>query len=164
MTDRSAVFRSPILLITLGRTPGFRQPPCETENGARPAEGRSCWRSSLSALWKAGSGFPVDPCVSDAAPLLRAFIQVPWRRSACALANFTAMVAAYHPFPKPHGPRSAGVRAERPRPVWVGLLSGWGISNLYQPPRKAISAFLGHRISCWRVRCPWGTCPPGPHG
>ena len=36
------------------------------------------------------------------------------------------------PSPKPHVPRSAGVRAEGPRPVWVGLTSGQGILNLYQ--------------------------------
>ena len=42
-----------------------------------------------------------------------------------------------------HGPRSAGVRAEGSRPVRVGLLSGWGVSNVYQPLRKSISAFLG---------------------
>ena len=47
------------------------------------------------------------------------------------------------PSPKPHVPQLVGVRAEGPRPVWVGLLSGWGVSNLYQPLRKAISAFLG---------------------
>ena len=47
------------------------------------------------------------------------------------------------PFPKPRVPQSVGVRAGCPRPVWVGLLSGWDISNLYQPSRKAISAFLG---------------------
>ena len=45
------------------------------------------------------------------------------------------------PFPKPHGPRSAGVRAEGPRPVWVGPLSGQGISNLYQGGWNAIIAF-----------------------
>ena len=39
--------------------------------------------------------------------------------------------------------RSAGVRAEGSRPVRVGLLSGWGVSNVYQPLRKSISAFLG---------------------
>ena len=49
--------------------------------------------------------------------------------------------AAYHPSPKPHVPRSAGVRAEGPKRVWVGRLSGWGSSDLYQTPLKAISAF-----------------------
>ena len=47
------------------------------------------------------------------------------------------------PFPKPRVPQSVGVRAGCPRPVWVGLLSGWDISNLYQPSRKAISAIFG---------------------
>jgi hypothetical protein len=53
------------------------------------------------------------------------------------------MVAAYHPSPKPHVPRSAGVRADRPMRVWASLPSDWGISNSYQTPRKAISVFLG---------------------
>ena len=43
--------------------------------------------------------------------------------------------------PKPHGPRSARARAEGPGRVWVGPLSGQGVSNAYQPPRHAISAF-----------------------
>ena len=47
--------------------------------------------------------------------------------------------------PKPHGPRSARARAEGPGRVWVGPLSGQGVSNAYQPPRNAISAF-------WRPR------------
>ena len=42
---------------------------------------------------------------------------------------------------KPHGPRSARARAEGPGRVWVGPLSGQGVSNAYQPPRNAISAF-----------------------
>ena len=63
---------------------------------------RSFRERSLSALWKAGSGFPDLPWASEAAPLLRAFTQVPsigcarraqWPTSA-------AMVAAYHPLPK----------------------------------------------------------------
>ena len=58
--------------------------------------------------------------------------QLPWRWSLLTT-----------PFPKPYGPRSVGVRPEGPRPVWVCLLSGWGVSNLYQPPRKTISPFLG---------------------
>ena len=65
------------------------------------------------------------------------------------------------PFPKPHVPQSVGVRAEGPRPVWVGLLSGQGTSNLYQPLRKAISVFFGpapnlllhrvRRLPAWHV-------------
>ena len=51
------------------------------------------------------------------------------------------MVAAYHPSPKPHGPRSTGVRTDCPKRVWLGLRSGQGISNLYQGDWKAISAF-----------------------
>ena len=62
--------------------------------------GRSSTGSALSALWKAGSVFPVDACASGAAPLLRAFTQVPWKRSECAMANFHCEVAAYHPLPK----------------------------------------------------------------
>ena len=72
--------------------------------GARTAHalnlGRSSTGSALSALWKAGSAFPVDACASEAAPLLRAFTQVPWKRSECAMANFHCEVAAYHPLPK----------------------------------------------------------------
>ena len=56
--------------------------------------------SALSALWKAGSGFPVDACASEVTPLLRAFAQVPWRCSARATVNFHWEVAAYHPLPK----------------------------------------------------------------
>ena len=72
--------------------------------GARTAHaldlGRSSTGSALSALWKTGSVFPVDACASEAAPLLRAFAQVPWKRSARAMANFHCEVAAYHPLPK----------------------------------------------------------------
>ena len=62
--------------------------------------GRSGTGSALSALWKTGSVFPVDACASEAAPLLRAFAQVPWRCPARAMANFHCEVAAYHPLPK----------------------------------------------------------------
>jgi hypothetical protein len=60
-----------------------------------------------------------------------------------------AMVAAYHPSPKPHVPRSVGARAEghgrvRVR-VRVGLSSGCCTSDLYQTPRKAISVFFWAR-------------------
>jgi hypothetical protein len=72
--------------------------------GARTAHaldlGRSSTGSALSALWKTGSVFPVDACTSEAAPLLRAFAQVPWKRSECAMANFHCEVAVYHPLPK----------------------------------------------------------------
>ena len=50
--------------------------------------GRSSTGSALSALWKVGSGFPVEACASETAPLLRAFAQVPCKRSARATANF----------------------------------------------------------------------------
>ena len=53
------------------------------------------------------------------------------------------MVAAYHPSPKPHVPRSVGARADGHGWVWAGLGSVWGISDLYQTPRNAISVFLG---------------------
>ena len=80
--------------------------------------------------------------------------QLPWRRSLLTT-----------PFPKPHWPRSVGVRAEGPRLVWGrgGLLSGQGVLNLYQPPRKAISAFLGPApdLSFWRIRSPVGPRRPG---
>ena len=62
--------------------------------------GRSSTMSGLSALWKAGSGFPVHACASEVTPLLRAFAQVPWKRSARATVNFHWEVAAYHPLPQ----------------------------------------------------------------
>ena len=74
--------------ITLECTPGFHQTQCEALEGACPERMRSFRERSLSALWKAGFGFPDLPCASEAAPLLRAFTQVPSMRSACALANF----------------------------------------------------------------------------
>ena len=74
--------------ITLECTPGFHQTQCEALEGACPERMRSFRERSLSALWKAGFGFPDLPCASEAAPLLRAFTQVPWMRSACAVANF----------------------------------------------------------------------------
>ena len=46
------------------------------------------------------------------------------------------------PFPKPHVRQSVGARAEGPTRVWVGRLSGWGTSDLYQTPQKAISVFF----------------------
>ena len=56
----------------------------------------------------------------------------------------TVSVAA---LPPPQNPtcrdRPVGARAEGPtRPVWVGRLSGWVVSNLYETPRMAISVFL----------------------
>jgi hypothetical protein len=62
--------------------------------------GRSGTGSALSALWKTDSVFPVDACASEAAPVLRAFAQVPCKRSARATANFHSEVAVYHPLPK----------------------------------------------------------------
>ena len=78
-------------------------------------------------------------------------------------------VGAYHPSPKPHVPRSAGVRAESPKRVWVGLLSGWGSSDLYQTPRKAISAFWSRPPDVLlqysvQIRSPVAPCRPGRHG
>ena len=46
------------------------------------------------------------------------------------------------PFPKPHVRRSVGARAEGAWRVWEGLSSGWGTSDLYQTPQKAISVFF----------------------
>ena len=57
--------------ISLECTPGFRLNPGEVQNGALPGYRQSCTGSSLSTLCKAGSGFPVDSCASEAAPLLR---------------------------------------------------------------------------------------------
>ena len=61
----------------------------------------------------------------------------------CARATECRSLLTTPPHPNPHGPRSTGAQAEGPGRVWAGLLSGWDISNLYQPSRKAISAFLG---------------------
>ena len=75
--------------------------------------------------------------------MLRAPTQVSWKRSVCAMANFHCEVAAHHPlFPKPHVRRSVGARAEGAWRVWEGLSSGWGTSDLYQTPQKAISVFF----------------------
>ena len=46
------------------------------------------------------------------------------------------------PFPKPHVRQSVGARAEDACRVWEGLSSGWGTSDLYQTPQKAISVFF----------------------
>ena len=62
--------------------------------------GRSGTGSALSALWKTDSVFSVHAWTSEAAPLLRAFTQVPCARSARATANFHCEVAVYHPLPK----------------------------------------------------------------
>ena len=61
--------------ITLECTLGFHQTQCEALEGACPERMRSFRERSLSALWKAGFGFPDLPCASEAAPLLRAFTQ-----------------------------------------------------------------------------------------
>ena len=113
-----------------------RSLPCRKE---RPCSGRSLsalgdTKIAFRCLWHA---IVVPPSTH------RGFTQGPSLRSARAMTNFwRGSVGTYHPLPQtPHGPRSVGVRAECPRPVWVGLSSGQGVSNLYQPPRKAISAF-----------------------
>ena len=64
-----------------------------------------------------------------------------------------------------HGPRSGLARAEGPGRVWVGLPSGQGVSNAYQTPRKAISAFSRPRpnLLLERIRSPVGPRRPGPH-
>ena len=56
--------------------------------------------------------------------------------------TFTAKSLLTTPFPKPHVPRSVGARAEGAWRVWEGLSSGWGTSDLYQTPQKAISVFF----------------------
>ena len=128
--------------IGLEHTPGSRLAPHRAQNGARPGYGAilhgECALGVLKDLFWfpgrfmcIGSRTPAQGAHPSAVEALGASNgQLPPRRSL-----FTT------PFPKPHGPRSAGVRAEGPRLVWVELTSGWGVSNLYQPPRKAISAF-----------------------
>jgi hypothetical protein len=75
--------------------------------------GRSSTGSALSALWKTDSVFSVHAWASEAAPLLRAFAQVPWKRSARAMANFHWEVAAYHPLPPNHMCGNWSVREPR---------------------------------------------------
>ena len=99
--------------ITLECTPGSHQTQCEALEGACPERMRSFREISLSALWKAGSGFPDLPGASEAAPLLRAFTQVPWRRSACAMANFHSEGRCLPPPPQTSMGRDQSVCAPR---------------------------------------------------
>ena len=73
--------------------------------------------SALSALWKAGSGFPVDPCASEATGHAPAqgvpFTQFAWRHSACATPTFhqggRCLSLPITPSPEPNVLQSAGV-------------------------------------------------------
>ena len=61
----------------------------------------------------------------------------------------TSIVAggAYHPSPKPNVPRSAGVRAESPKRVWVSRLSGWGLRFVPNPSEGDFGIFWArHRF------------------
>ena len=86
---------------------------------------------------------------------------------ACTMANLQAGGRCLPPPPQSPMGRDRPVCALRA--LWASL--GWplewllpGVSNLYQPPSKAISAFWArHRISCWRMQWLRGTCRPGRH-
>ena len=85
-----------------------------------PDMGRSCAGNALSACWTTYSGVPVDACASEAAPLLKAPTQVPWRRSACATPTFRENGRCLPPPPQNPMARGRPVRA----PSAVGE-SGW---------------------------------------
>ena len=152
--------------ITLECTPGFHQTQCEALEGACPERMRSFRERSLSALWKAGSGFPDLPCASEAAPLLRAFTQVPSMRSACALANFHGDGRCLPPPFQNHACRGRPVRG----PGALGE-SGWASRGARASPictrgaGRRESHFGGrHRISYRSIRSPVGPRRPGRHG
>ena len=133
--------------------------------GARTAHaldlGGSSTGSALSALWKVGSGFPVDPCASEAAPLLRAFAQVPWRCPARAMANFHCEVAAYHPLPKT--PCAAIGRCRHARPPYLPLYVGWipPLMNDHSKYTHSLHGWPTSRVSMWHILCPTVLAPPG---
>ena len=106
--------------ISLKRTPRFRLAPRGGQNGTRPGLGRFCTGSALSALWKAGSGFPIDPGTSEATPLLRASTQGPRRRSACPTPTFRED-GRYLP-PPPPNPMARGRPVRAPSAIGE---SGW---------------------------------------
>ena len=143
--DRT-VHRVETARMSLKRTPGSRLAPRGGQNGARPG-----YRAILHGEYAlcALEGLFGFPCRS---------VRIGGHASAQGVHPSAVETLGVHngqlpsrwsllttPSPKAHGPRSAGVRAEGPGRVRVGLLSGQGVSNLYQPPRKAISVF-------WRPR------------
>ena len=130
--------------ISLKRTPRFRLAPRGGQNGARPGYGAILHEECALDALKGGFWLPGRfVCIRGRAPAQDGH---PSAGAALGVPNANLPVGwslSTTPSPKPHVPQSVGVRAGCPRPVWVGLLSGWGVSNLYQPLRKAISAFLG---------------------
>ena len=130
--------------ISLTHTPRFRLAPCVGQNGARPG-----YRAILHAECALGAlegrfWFPDrSGHIGGRAP---AQIAHPSAEAALGVPNADlpgGWSLLTTPSPKPHGPRSTGARAERPKRVWLGLRSGQGISNLYQGGWKA-------RIAFWR--------------
>ena len=130
--------------ITLECTPGFHETQCEALEGACPERMRSFRERSLSALWKAGFGFPDLPCASEAAPLLRAFTQVPSMRSACALANFHGDGRCLPPPSQNHACRGRPVRG----PGTLGE-AGWASRGARASPICTRGAGKA-RIAFWR--------------
>ena len=115
------------------RTPRFRLAPRGGQNGAHPGYRAILhWECALGVLkdlfWFPGrfmcigSRTPAQGAHPSAVEALGASNgQLPRRWSLLTT-----------PFPKPHGPRSAGVRAGCLGRVWLGLTSGQGILNVYQ--------------------------------
>ena len=128
--------------ISLTHTPRFRLAPCVGQNGARPDIGRFCTGEYALGALEGRFGFPgrsvrigghapargVHPSVAEVLGVPNADLPVGWSLSTPSS-------------PKPHVPQSAGVRADGHGRVWVGLLSDSGISNSYQTPGNASSAF-----------------------
>ena len=139
-----------------------------------PDIGRSFRERSLSALCKAGSGFPVDPCVSEATPLLRAPTQMLWQRSACAMANFHRDGRCLPP--PPQTLMDATRRCARDRPPKANARSspdqmacfsspapGWLLGSrtvvLLALPVVYNDETMG-KIACVALCCPAKTGPP----
>jgi len=127
---------------------------------------RFCTGSGLSALWRAGSGVPMDPGTSKAVPLPRAPTQVPWRRSACPTPTFPEAGPCLPP-PRPN-PKARGRPVRAPSAMGE---SGWAsqgdrASQICTRATGTRVRHFGarHRISYSSIRCLWGACRHGPHG
>ena len=127
---------------------------------------RFCTGSGLSALWRAGSGFPMDPGTSEAVPLPRAPTQVPWRRSACPTPTFPEDGRCLPP-PRPN-PKARGRPVRAPSAIGE---SGWASRGdrasqiCTRATGRRVRHFGGrHRTSYSSIRCLRGACRHGPHG